>query len=281
MRLLVTGATGSLGAAVAARFAAEGHHVRAAVRRGLALAGETVVADLADRGALFSAAKGVDVTVHCAAASGDLDECRRVNVEGTANLLEALVLGGCRLLVHISTVAVYDSSGGETTFDEERPTWTAPRDAYGFTKAAAERIVLATQRSGLAVAILRPAAILSMDPRSSWGPAAVERARAGEGSFVTSPELAYVHIDNLLDAIGLAVRTPAAGGRSYNVVDGSGDTCEYLDAVHRAARLPAPPTSARGPGVCYPTDRIRRELGWAPRERWHDFLDELARHGAS
>ena len=279
-RLLVTGATGSLGGAVAARLAGDGHRVRGLVRFGPAPAGETVVADLTDRQAVFEAAKGVDVAVHCAAASGDLDECQRVNVEGTANLVAALAFEGCGLLVHISTVAVYDSSSGGTTFDEDHPMWTAPRDAYGFTKAEAERIVLAAQSRDLAVVILRPAAILSMDPRSSWGPAAIERARAGEGAFLTSPELAYVHVDDVVDAIVLAAESRAARGRTYNVVGGSGDTREYLDAIHRAAGRPAPPMSRQGPSFRYPTDRIRRELGWAPRDRWRGFLDELARHGA-
>jgi len=279
VRLAITGATGSLGAAVAACFAGAGHRVRALVRRGLAAAGETVVADLADREALLAAVSGVDVVVHCAAVSGELGECRRVNVEGTANLVRAMAVAGCRLLVHVSTVAVYDCAGGGTTFDEERPLWTAPRDAYGFTKAEAERVVMAAHGGDLAVVVLRPAAILSMDPRSSWGPDAIERARAEGGCFLTSTELPYVHIDDLVDAIALAVRSPAARGRSYNVVDGSGDTREYLAVVCGAIGRPVPAAPRAAPCPRFPVDRIRRELGWTPRDRWREFLRQLASHG--
>src|SRR5207237_1011278 len=78
---------------------------------------------------------GVDLAVHCAAAIfAGWAECRRTNVEGTRNLVDALAAGGCRRLVHLSTISVYDDGAGPA-FDEDSPTWTRPDDPYGFTKA--------------------------------------------------------------------------------------------------------------------------------------------------
>jgi len=278
-RLLVTGATGSLGSVVAARFAGEGHLVRSLVRSGSALAGETVTADLTDREAIFRAAEGVEAAVHCAALGGsDLDLCRRVNVEGTRHLVDALVAGGCRRLVHVSTITVYDDEAGASTFDDSSPTWTTPRSAYGFTKAEAERIVLAANGPRLGVVVLRPGIILSMHPRSRWGPLAIERARASEESIMPFPEMPYVHVENLVDAIALAMCSPIARGRTYNVVDGSADTTEYLAAVYGAIGRAPPPIPPGAVRERFPATRIRHELGWTPKERWGEFLDELARY---
>ncbi len=278
MRVLVTGATGSLGSAVAARFVEEGLRVRAVVRHGAATGGETVAADLTDRQAIWRTAD-VDVAVHCAAAIGsDLDLCRRVNIEGTQNLVDALVARGCRLLVHISTITVYDDAHEETEFDEASPTWTTPHDAYGFTKAEAERVALAANAPNFAVVVLRPGAILSMHPRSRWGPLAIQRARDSEESIMPFPELPYVHVDNVVDAIALAMRSPAAHGRAYNVIDGSADTNEYLNAVYGAVGRAPPPIPPEAIRQHFRADRIRRELGWAPADRWREFLGQLATH---
>src|SRR5258708_6509734 len=103
-RLIVTGATGALGSAAVAR---------------LAGGAKALGLDLRDRNAVRGAVRDAQFAVHCAAAiSDDLELSRAVNVEGTKNLVDALTEVGCELLVHISTISVYDDSTGETTFDE-------------------------------------------------------------------------------------------------------------------------------------------------------------------
>src|SRR6185436_7648345 len=102
-------------------------------------------------------ARGVDLTVHCAAAfSNDVDVCRRSNVEGVANLVDALLAGGCRLLVHVSTISVYDDAVGPD-FDEDSALWSGDgdTDVYGRSKAESERIIAAAAATrGLSAVIL-------------------------------------------------------------------------------------------------------------------------------
>ena len=268
----MTGATGAVGAAVVERFQRDEHEVRALVRGAERPAGvETLRGDLTERPAVTAAVRGVDLAVHCAASrSADLAECQRVNVDGTRCLVEALAVERARL-VHISTVSVYADAAGPS-YDEDSALATTPEDAYGFTKAQAERVI---RTSNLDAVVLRPALILSMHPRSRWGPLAVARARLEPGCLVPYPELPYVHVDNLVEAIVLAARAPEARGRAYNVVEGVADTRAYLDAVYGAAGRAPPPIPPGAPRLRFAADRIRRELAWAPRDRWRDFLAEL------
>lgn len=275
--VLVTGAGGTVGSAVVERLLKERARVRALVRSGdtpLAPGVEQVLGDLRDPASLRRATEGVQLVVHCAAAvSPDPALCTIVNREGTHRLLQAMEAGGCRALVHVSTVSVYDYRAG-LQFDEQSPVWTEPVDAYGFSKAEAERLVLEACGRGLGATILRPTLVLSMHPRSYWGPLALERAHATTESIVPVAEIPYVHVENLADAIVLAARGPLQG-RSYNVVDGVGDSREYLEAVAKAlGRAPAalPPGAPR---LQYSGERIRNELSYAPRERWQEFLAAL------
>jgi nucleoside-diphosphate-sugar epimerase len=281
---VVTGAAGTVGSVAARRLAREGMDVRALVRRPPAgtfaddLAGlETRVADLSDRAAVQAAVRGADLVVHCAAAlSHDAEECRRANIEGTQNLVDAALDAGCERLVHVSTVSVYDARRG-LEFTEDSPLWEEPLDWYGYSKAEAERIVRAAGERGLSYVILRPVVIASTHPKSFWGARALDRARSTSEVLFPAVEMPYVHVDNVAEAIVLAAATPAAEGRAYNVVDGIGDTAEYLGRIYGALGRPAPPLPADAPRIRFSGERIRRDLGYAPTERWPEFIAELSR----
>jgi nucleoside-diphosphate-sugar epimerase len=277
LRVLVTGASGNVGSTIAARLAGEGCRVRGMVR-GVdpSPAGDTVHADLADRRALAAAVGGADLCVNCAAEfSGDAEACRRSNIDGVVNLVEALRAAGCRLLVHISTISVYDDDAGPD-YDEDSPLWTGAGDhPYGPSKAESERIIAGAAARGLEAVILRPALIASMHPRSRWGPLAVDRAFASSASILPFPEIPHVHVDNLAQAVVLAATAPAARGRVYNVVDGAPPSSEYLAAVYAAAGKAAPANPPDAPLLRFRAQRIRDELGYAPTDRWQAFLAEI------
>jgi nucleoside-diphosphate-sugar epimerase len=207
-----------------------------------------------------------------------------VNVEGVSSLVDALIAGGCRLLVHISTLSVYDDTAGPE-FDEDSRLWVDPPNPdglpYGFTKAESERIIRRAESRGLAAVILRPGLVLSMHPRSRWGPLVFERARTHAAPLIPFPELPHVHVESLADAVVLAARTPTARGRTYNAVDAVGKTAEYLAVVYGARGLPMPTIPEGAPRLRFRADRIRAELGWAPRNRWTEFVGELSQVAVS
>jgi nucleoside-diphosphate-sugar epimerase len=276
--VLVTGASGAVGSAIAARLAAAGCTVRGIARNSWSDAPwgvERRTVDVTDRDGLTQTLDGMEAVVHCAAiGSPDLEASRRINVEGTANILAAMRARGCRRLVHISTISVYDWRKG-AALDEESPLWNEEGDAYSFSKAEAERLVRAEEARGFLAVILRPVVVLSLHRHSHWGPLALERARASTEPIWPLLEMPYVHVDNLAEAIFLALTQARAVGRAYNVIDGSAPTSEYLAAVSQALGKPVAEVPPTAPRLTCSGERIRRELGYSPVDRWKEFLDRL------
>jgi dihydroflavonol-4-reductase len=289
-RILVTGPSGFVGRRVALRLADAGAEVVALVRR----PGSTRLTDvepvkewvgqLADPAHVRRAAEGCDAVVHCAATAGDdWQAVRAVNRDGTRHVVEAALETGVPRLVHISTGSVYDRDDREV-LDEDVPMVEDGDDPYAVTKAEAEREVAAGAERGLATTVLRPPAILGWAPTSTWGQRFPERIAAGELPFTPHPDhtQAWVHVDDLADAVVACLTDERAVGRTYNVVGGNGTWRGYIDAVRRivgdapdpfAGGEPRPPWTGR-----YDGSRITEELGFRPRRSFDDGLRETAEH---
>jgi dihydroflavonol-4-reductase len=147
MRAYVTGATGFVGGHVAAELRSGGAEVR----------DERV--DLLDRGGLERIMAGCDAVVHSAALySYDAPErdFQRINVEGTANVIEACRSKGVRRLVHTSTAGTCGPvPGREATETDSPPAWELGIP-YKRTKLAAERLVIDAARDGLEAVVVNP-----------------------------------------------------------------------------------------------------------------------------
>jgi dihydroflavonol-4-reductase len=150
--VFLTGATGFVGSHVLRELVAAGHEVRALVRRlgGAALAGrEVVIGDLEHPGELVPHLRGCRFLVHVAArysfAPSDRPAMRRVNVLGTAGLLEAARLAGVeRVVVTSSSAAVGPAAAGRPATEAD---WAEDGEASGYhhSKVAQERAALAAQ----------------------------------------------------------------------------------------------------------------------------------------
>ena len=146
-RILVTGAGGMLGSAVAVTAMAAGHDVGARERSQLDITDAAAVDDAL-------ASEPWDAVVNCAAwtdvdgAEEQEEQATLVNGEGPANLARACAVSGVRL-VHVSTDYVF-AGDKEGPYVESDP--TGPRSAYGRSKLAGEEAVTA---SGADHAIVR------------------------------------------------------------------------------------------------------------------------------
>ena len=97
MKVLVTGASGMLGAATARALAARGEEVTVLQRRPAGLGLSEVLADVSDAGAVAAAMVGQDAVVHLAAkvnVVGPWPDYARVNVGGTRAVVDACRAAG-------------------------------------------------------------------------------------------------------------------------------------------------------------------------------------------
>ena len=291
-RTLLTGATGFVGSRIARRLLAQGSPVRAIVRRAGADPSlshplcEEVVGDFVDPAVAARAAEGCSRVIHAAATGGpDLEPVRRVNVDGTLSMLNAAKATGASRFLHISTISVYDIRGLERV-DEESPLKVAG-DPYGVTKAEGDRRVLAAAAEGLPATILRPSAILGVHPTSTWAVVVPKRVRDRQVKLLRGGgnTIPFVHVEDLVDAIVLALRIPRAVGRVYNVLARNGTWREYTDQVRGWFDTPPldPVPEADAAAQLFWTgsfraERIAEELGWRPSRTYEEGMAEAAEH---
>lgn len=150
MRVLVTGASGTLGAALLPRLAARRDAVVAIDRKQGSAPADWVIGDIRDPAVLMEAAEGVDLIVHAAAFHGihlssrSRREFYELNVLGTFNVWEAAIERRIRGIVFSSTMGVYGESrrppgDHDVVFVDERMP-LLPADIYGWTKVAGEEL---------------------------------------------------------------------------------------------------------------------------------------------
>src|SRR6476469_9836114 len=156
VKVLVTGASGFLGAAVCARLVERGHTVSALARRPGSVPAdvEELKGDLADGEGLRTAlaAARPEAVVHLAAeiaSQRDEAKIREVNVHGTARLVEACGTVDSPKFVFASTVVTGEAGGEVLTEDSELPVETP----YGRSKQEGEKLV---RPPGLPSAVIRP-----------------------------------------------------------------------------------------------------------------------------
>lgn len=153
MKILVTGANGLLGQKIIHALAAEGVHTPVATSRGplrYAFQGMFYEMDITDSLSVNRTIAAVkpDAIIHTAALTmvdqceTDKEECWRVNVGGTENVVKAAERENAHL-VHVSTDFVFDGTHGP--LDESAS--PAPVNYYGESKLTAERIVTKSKAS--------------------------------------------------------------------------------------------------------------------------------------
>ena len=220
--ILVTGATGFTGGALARRLLRDGQQVRVLARESrraaelVAAGAEVLLGDLRDSNSLAAAMADASVVYHVAASFRDAasaQELHEVNAIGTQSLLEAAINADVERFVHCSTIGVHGDVESPPA-DETAP--FRPGDAYQASKLAAEQIVRDAMRDNrLPISIFRPGGMYGpRDTRFLKLFRAISRGRflmIGDGS----PLYHLTYIDDLVDGILLCGTSPEAVGGTF------------------------------------------------------------------
>ncbi|TKR23526.1 NAD-dependent epimerase/dehydratase family protein [Cellulomonas hominis] len=252
MTVLVTGASGLLGGAVARVLVERGADVRTLQRRPSGVAGARDVAgSVTDADAVAAALDGVDAVVHLAARvslAGPREEFDAVNIGGTTTLLDAAERAGVRRFVQVSSPSVAHGGASLVGVGAEPADPAHARGDYARTKAAAELLALDRDRAadgGMAVVAVRPHLV--------WGPGdtqLVERVldRAARGRLPLLDHGAALidttYVDNAADGIAAALDradAPEVHGNAYVLTNGEPRTvADLLVGICRAGGVRPP-----------------------------------------
>lgn len=282
-RALVTGAAGFVGSHLVRELREHGLDVTAAGRS----AGD-VTDPQAMRG-LLAGARPTHVFHLAGIRQGPLDDLLRVNVCGTAILLEAVAehAPDARVVV-VGSAAAY----GETTrepVDEDEP--LRPRTDYGVAKAAQELAAAATAaRHGLRLTRVRLFNLVGPDEPVSFVASAIAARIAAIEAGAAQPPLRtgdlstrrdFVDVRDAARALRLA-GTRGEPGAVYNVCSGEATRIGALvDILLAVAGLDVPVDSVPEPaasnvrGHAGSAERLRAATGWEPQRSLRDSLAEV------
>jgi nucleoside-diphosphate-sugar epimerase len=264
MKILITGATGRIGSRLAPRMLQQGYGVRVLVRQEEQAntfrrqGAEAVIGDLLAPGSLLPAVAGVQGIVHLAAFFRDASpaQAQAANVEGSLALAQAARQAGVSRFIYASTNLVYGPGRGRPAQEDDQPQ-PPSSSAYPMSKRLAEQALLALD---LNLCILRLAFVYG-----EGDPHLVEAVRWALG-WPAAKRLHMLHHADMAQAVRLALESPGAAGKIYNVADDQPVTAaEILRINGQAATEEMEAKALEDPweGVV-DTRRIRQELGFAP-----------------
>jgi nucleoside-diphosphate-sugar epimerase len=296
MQVLVTGARGKVGRAAVRRLLAAGHQVT-----GTDLADPGwdwqppgtagyVKAELTDAGQVYALVAGAarrgrqpfDAVVHAGAIPAPGQHPPHVvfgnNITATFAVVEACVQAGVHRLVNLSSEAVSGVVFAQRPawpeyfpIDEEHP--NRPQDPYALSKVFGEQLCdAAVRRSELRCISLRPTWVQDVASYpANLGPLLRDRSLPSQIGW------SYVDVDDLAEAIRLAVESELAGHEVFCISAAETVGNRDLYAAWRAA-FPAAPTVLRPlprPDASpISSAKAERLLGWRPTRSWRDHLTE-------
>ncbi|MEP1956098.1 MAG: NAD-dependent epimerase/dehydratase family protein, partial [Algoriphagus sp.] len=181
MNILITGITGLFGSYLAKEFARLGAiHGFIRPESSLRLLEDVDFpitwhkGDLADIESIEEALGGIDLVIHAAGKvsfdSRDKDSLHHINVDGTTNLVNAMLNTGVKKLLHVSSVSAIGRSPELMKLDENFKWTESPLNTdYGISKYLAELEAWRGEQEGLQLIVVNPSILLGKvsDDRSS------------------------------------------------------------------------------------------------------------------
>jgi dihydroflavonol-4-reductase len=234
--ILVTGGTGLVGSYLLYELTRKGHKVRALLRPGkkayepsnifdclLAkdenLAGqvEWVEGDVLDPFSLHQAMKGVEYVYHCAAYISfnprELQKMLAVNIEGTANVVNACLDSGIKKLCYVSSIAALGQAEKGEMIDENAK-WKTSRinSGYAVSKYGGEREVWRGIEEGLDAVIVNPSVIIGAGCHEKATNSLFHSIAKFLPYYITGVN-GYVDVRDVVKAMIILMESPVRGER--------------------------------------------------------------------
>ena len=323
MICFVTGATGFLGSTLVRRLLADGHEVRALRRESskMDLVGNAhdaitwTTGDLFDHAALAEGMSGTDVVFHCAAYLGfegkkSRELLYRINVDGTAAVVNAALEQGVGRLVHTSSIAALGRSEHRTQCLDESAEWidSPLNTGYAHSKYLAELEVHRGIAEGLDAVMVNPSLVMGPGRTGENTMQIVGQIRDRKLPFCPPGCTNVVDVEDVVDGLLLATVKGHTGER-YILAGHNMPWPEIIDELARALAVRPPGRTISNPLLmtaavlselasfvfrftplitretarlslsmsCYDNTKAQSELGFSPRP----FSETAARIAAA
>jgi len=227
--VLVTGATGFIGSVLTRQLVEAGADVRIFRRDTSSLdllekyaeRVEHAVGDLTHARSLYDAMQGVDRVYHVAAkvsfAPGEEEALRRVNADGTANVVNAALEAGVDRLVHTSSMAAFGRPAASNDVIDETTEWQDRpyRSAYARSKRRAELEVHRGIAEGLDAVIVNPSLVFGVGGPDTNTRRIVDAVRSGWLLVVPPGSTNVVDVRDVAAGLRAAMEKGETGRRYF------------------------------------------------------------------
>lgn len=226
MKVFVTGGTGFIGTHLVRRLLQDGHTVHCLVRslqKGTEIekaGAKLFVGDVTDKASINPGMQGCDWVAHLAGVYSfwepDKSIYRKVNVDGTRNVMECCLENKVKKVIYVSTVAVWGKPDKEP-FDEETPVGPVRFCEYGKTKYEGELIAWEMHaKHGLPLVIIYPAAVIGPgDTRATGRYFRMLLNNKLPFRVFSESNLSFVYVGDVAEAINQALHKKESIGQRY------------------------------------------------------------------
>ena len=250
MKILITGASGFIGSFIVEEALKRGFETWAAVRKSSSRAFLTdkrihfIELNLSSKQQLAEQLRGqaFDYVVHAAGVTKCLNKAdfRRINTEGTKNLVEALleVKMPLKRLVFVSSLSVFGAIKEKMPYDEIREGDTPqPNTEYGRSKLAAERY-LESLGQRVPYIILRPTGVYGPREKDYFMMAKSIKQHIDFAVGFQRQDITFVYVTDVVQAVFLALEKGETG-RKYFLSDGEVyQSSTFSDLIHEQLGRP-------------------------------------------
>jgi nucleoside-diphosphate-sugar epimerase len=217
MRVLVTGAGGFSGAAIACHLVAQGHAVVACVGSSRGRLPENVAIEeliSGDLAAGLPLPADIDAIVHAAARSPapgvSDDDMRRSNIRGTEALLQSAAVRRAQIFIYLSSLSIYGAID-KPLVDESTP--IGQQDTYGSSKWIGEQM-LAIGKHGFRSLAIRLPGVIGRDSVRNWLTTVLSSAKTGQDITIFNANASFnnaAHVSDLADFVCTLLKTDWQG----------------------------------------------------------------------
>jgi dihydroflavonol-4-reductase len=252
MKTFVTGATGFIGSHLVRRLIQSNHELYCLVRKmnpaseQLQKQGVTIrMGDVTDKASVLRGMEGCDWIFHLAGLYSfwepDHRVFKRINVDGTRNVMECAVEAHVSKVVHVSTAGIYGKPE-DCPFTEESQVGPVRFCDYFQTKYEGDLIVWELHRTmGLPVVVVYPTAVLGPgDPKATGQYLVNLLHRRLPATIFNDAILTFVHVKDVAEVIARAAEKQNNIGEKYLVGKHQMSFGEMNQMVKEISGVPLP-----------------------------------------